>query len=250
MRLFDSESYTLPIAVSVVLHAGILYFITVGFQTQAAERKIQMPKFVPATLVQMEKTAPKAIPKPQPRTIDRVAEQRERERLKKAEEAKRQQEVAKKQQAEKEKQEQERKKQQEAEQQRREKELAQQRQRREQEIADALAEEEALLQSEQDAELANSYHDVIYNRVVRNWSQPPSARNGMVCVVRVQLVPTGRVVDVTIVKGSGNSAFDRSAEQAIWKAEQFPELKDLPSTVFEKYFRSFNFKFDPSDLRL
>jgi colicin import membrane protein len=250
MRLFNAQSYTLPAAVSVLLHGIVLYFVIVGWDATSQERKIPVPKYVPAKLVQMEKTAPKAAPKPQPRTIDRAAQQQEKEQQTKAVEAKRQADVAK-QQAEKQKQEREKAEREEVERKRREQvEKEKRHKQREQDLADALADEEALLQSEQDAELVNSFSDVIYNKVYRNWSYPPSTRRGMHCKIRVQLVPTGRVVGVTIIERSGNSAFDLSAEQAVWKAEQFPELKDLPARVFEQNFREIILSFDPQDTRL
>jgi colicin import membrane protein len=72
----------------------------------------------------------------------------------------------------------------------------------------------------------------------------------MKCELIIQLVPTGRVVNVTIASSSGNGAFDRSAEQAVLKAEQFRELQQLEPEVFERYFRELRIVFNPQDLRL
>jgi len=85
--------------------------------------------------------------------------------------------------------------------------------------------------------------------VVNYWSRPPSARNGMECELSVQLVPTGEVVSVTLIRSSGNSAFDSSAINAVKKAGAFPELQKLPSAEFEKNFRRLNLIFNPEDLR-
>lgn len=254
MLFFSSQSYAIPTIVSIVIHGVLVIFIATGWQEKEQERKIALPNFVPAELVQLEKAAPKAAPKPKPKTIDLTAQRRERERLEREAAAKRRADQAKKQQAEKDRIAKEKKAQEEAAQKRRERELAEQEQREQellqQQLTDALAEEDALLQSEEDEALANSYSEVIYSRVYRNWSRPPSARNGMSCELTVQLIPNGRVVNVTISKSSGNSAFDRSAEQAVLKAEQFPELRDVPINVFEDYFRRLIIKFEPQDLRL
>ncbi len=248
---FNSQSYTLPIVVSALLHLGLLVLVAYGWQATSQERKISVPRYIPATLVQMEKTAPKAAPKPKPRTIDRTAEQREKERQ--AQETSRQQAQAQKAKQEKERKEREERDKREreaAEKKRREEAEIARQQQLEKELSDALAEEDALIQSEEDSAMVMSYSDVIYAKVYRNWSYPPSTRRGMHCKIRVQLVPTGRVVSVTIVEKSGNPAFDRSAEQAVWKAEQFPELQELPPRVFEQNFREFNLSFDPQDTRL
>jgi len=98
-----------------------------------------------------------------------------------------------------------------------------------------------------DEELAaQSYRYGIYQRIVANWSRPPSARNGMQARLQVELVPTGEVVAVMLVESSGSSAFDQSAESAVRKARRF----DVPpeSAVFEKYFRRFTLLFKPEDL--
>jgi colicin import membrane protein len=97
--------------------------------------------------------------------------------------------------------------------------------------------------------MAASYAALIQQTVVNYWSRPPSARNGMETLLSIQLIPTGDVVSVTIVKSSGNSAFDRSAVNAVEKAGSFPELQNLPSGEFEKTFRRFSLLFRPEDLR-
>ena len=52
-----------------------------------------------------------------------------------------------------------------------------------------------------------------------------------------------------LLKSSGNSAFDRSAINAVEKAGSFPELQKLPNREFEKTFRRFRLLFRPEDLR-
>jgi colicin import membrane protein len=97
--------------------------------------------------------------------------------------------------------------------------------------------------------MAASYAALIQRTVVNYWSRPPSARNGMEALLEVQLVPTGEIVNVTVLRSSGNTAFDRSAVNAVEKAGSFPELKNLPSREFEQTFRRFRLLFRPEDLR-
>lgn len=100
-----------------------------------------------------------------------------------------------------------------------------------------------------DAELANSHIALITQAIERNWSRPASARNGMEAELILDLVPTGEVVNVRVVKSSGSDAFDRSAVAAVKRARQFIELQQLPNHVFEKFFRRLRMKFKPEDLR-
>lgn len=113
------------------------------------------------------------------------------------------------------------------------------------ELADAAAEEQTATAEE----LAASYAALIRQTVEGYWSRPPSARNGMEVMLSIQLIPTGEVVNVTVLQGSGNAAFDRSAVNAVKKAGAFPELKQLPTREFEKTFRRFRLLFRPEDLR-
>jgi TonB family protein len=119
-------------------------------------------------------------------------------------------------------------------------------------LAQAMASEDEFLEAEATAsaeQMVASYMSVIRDAVVGRWSRPPSARNGMEALLQIQLIPTGEVVSVSILQGSGNSAFDNSAVAAVQKVGSFPELQNLPSREFEQNFRRFRLLFKPEDLR-
>jgi colicin import membrane protein len=117
-------------------------------------------------------------------------------------------------------------------------------------LARAVAEEEQAAEATATAaEMAASYASLIQQTVINYWSRPPSARNGMEALLAIQLIPTGEVVSVSVLKSSGNTAFDRSAMNAVEKAGSFPELQQLPAGEFEKTFRRFRLLFRPEDLR-
>ena len=113
---------------------------------------------------------------------------------------------------------------------------------------DALAAEAgAASEGEARPEALGSYEADLMARIVSQWSRPPSARNGMSCDLRLALVPTGELVSVTLVRSSGNAAFDRSAELAVRRAAPFQVPED--PAVFDAYFRSVTVTFSPNDLR-
>jgi len=116
-------------------------------------------------------------------------------------------------------------------------------------LARAVESEEQVLQAATADQMSVSFQALIQQTVTRYWSRPPSARNGMEVLLALQLVPTGEVVSVSILKSSGDSAFDRSAVNAVNKAERFPELSSLPARVFERDFRRLRLLFKPEDLR-
>ena len=113
-------------------------------------------------------------------------------------------------------------------------------------MQEALDEELADLRDvEADAETM-TYAAAIREAIRRAWSRPPSARLGMQARLRVDLVPSGDLLAVTVLESSGNPAFDRSAEVAVRKVRRF----DVPeqSRLFEQNFRRFTLLFKPEDL--
>lgn len=155
-------------------------------------------------------------------------------------------------------QQQERERQQQAEQERLEQERLAEQRRQEEARQEALRQqqaEEAARQAEAQAAAQAAAQDevagytaIIHDLVQRNWSRPPSARNGMTAVLRIRLVPTGDVIDVEIVRSSGDAAFDRAAEDAVRAVGRFRELSSMPPRLFEANFRSLLLTFRPEDL--
>ena len=118
----------------------------------------------------------------------------------------------------------------------------------EEDLALAMVVEANMRKAVTDDEKAMAYVAQIQREIIQNWSRPPSARNGMETLLRVHLVPTGEIVDVKIIEGSGNDAFDRSAILAVRKSERFVVPAD--TLRFERDFREFTVLFKPDDLRL
>lgn len=116
------------------------------------------------------------------------------------------------------------------------------------EMAEAL-QAEAASEARAQGSVTDTVAAVIRQSVISRWARPPSARNGMVAVLAIQLVPTGDVVGVSVAESSGNVAFDRSAINAVEKAGRFPEVQQLKSNEFERDFRRFQLIFRPEDLR-
>lgn len=258
--------YSAAIVCSLSLHGLLLAAVILGWTP--AKKDVQVrPRYVQATLLQVKPpTAPVSkkpvVQKPvKPKLSDdtqKKINQRKRAEAKRLEQEKRQIRLReeKKQSEERARKERQR----EAEEKAREQEKARQKKaaderRRQQELAfaSALEDEEEYITAEQDEQLVGSYSAYVRDRIVNNWSRPPSARKDMEVVLSIQLVPTGRVVAVAVEKSSGSTAFDRSAEQAVYKVERFDKLQELSQTnprVFENTFRRFRLVFTPDDLRL
>ena len=234
-----ASSFTVAVLVSLLLHAGVVALMVLHWEPEHKQRKVAPPKYVQAklmTLAQKAKPQPKPVakpkPKPKPKPVAKPAPKPKPKPVAKPA-PKPVAKPAPKPAPKPEPKPQLDKKQ------------------LEQQLASALAEEEEFLAAANDEEVAASYHDYIFERIAANWSRPPSARRDMEVELLVQLVPTGQVINVTVVRSSGNAAFDRSAEQAVNKVGRFEKLQEIKDPrVFEKYFRRLSLVFRPDDLRL
>lgn len=276
MTVFNG--YPLSVVLAVLLHGSVIAALLYFQQADTEVIDIVRPPSVKALLVNENPQARNE--QVQQRQAQQVREQRaEQERQERqrqeAARAEQQREQAERQAeeqrvAQRQQQDQERKQaeQRQAEQQRvaeeqrqREQQQRETEQRQQQELAadqerQRLAQAQALAQQEADsrelaeteAELVMAYSAVIHDLVQQYWSRPPSARNGMVVVLRIRMVPTGDILDVEIVQSSGDFAFDRAAESAVLKVNRFTELQGMEPRLFDRNFRTFLLTFRPQDL--
>lgn len=267
MTVFNG--YPLSILLAVLLHALIVGAVLWMERASTESALTIQPPSVKAVLVEENPQARNERVQEQQRREEAEAQrqaeleaQRERERQQAEAEAQRQRELEEQRRREEQRQQElaeqrererqaeaERQRQEEAAQRRREEEARRQAEQAAQRAAEQAAAEAARQQAASDAERVAGYTAVIHDLVQQNWSRPPSARNGMTAVLRIRLVPTGEVIDVEVVQSSGDAAFDRAAENAVYAVGRFSELQGMPPRLFERNFRSLLLTFRPEDLR-
>lgn len=80
--------------------------------------------------------------------------------------------------------------------------------------------------SDIDKEL-KGYYDTLWNKIKDSWVLPGQADfSGMITVASVIIGSDGKLLDLSIEKGSGNGFFDASTLRAIKKSAPFPPLPD------------------------
>lgn len=127
-------------------------------------------------------------------------------------------------------------------------ELARKKKEEEEKRAKELALQQKLEEERQQAvfsSLLAQYEPIIRQKVSRNWNQPSSTQSGIAAQVTVRLTATGEVISAKVTRSSGNSVFDRSVENAVYKASPLPIPQERG--INEK-FRNLNLKFKPEDL--
>ena len=241
------SGYITAVIFSIGLHLLVVTAFLIDWPSQSKDIVVQ-PQFIQAELIQLK---PKEKPKKKAsnsKAKELAAKRREADRQKAAQKRLEQQRIS-----EREAKRLEKLRQQEALRQKREqrqRELEQERARKQAALDEKLRQEQAAEMAEQEKQSASSYLQIIQSRLSQSWSRPPSARLGMQTLIELKLVPTGRIVGVKILQSSGDVAFDRSVEQAAFKAAPFSELQSMEPRIFEQYFRSVKVLFNPEDLRL
>ena len=118
----------------------------------------------------------------------------------------------------------------------------------EQSLQEQLAAEEKVrqqvAQTARTASEVDKYRSLIRQRVSRSWNRPVGVAKGLKCVVSVRLAPGGEVLSANVVRSSGNTTFDRSVENAVYKAAPLPLPED--PTLFNN-FREIEFLFNPEE---
>ncbi|HET7756291.1 MAG TPA: cell envelope integrity protein TolA [Steroidobacteraceae bacterium] len=96
---------------------------------------------------------------------------------------------------------------------------------READLKRSLAAEEAADATRNSAALAN-WQAMIAARITRAWLRPPTARAGIDCILYVTQVPGGDVTQVRIGACNGDQAVRESIEAAVYRASPLPPPPD------------------------
>lgn len=112
------------------------------------------------------------------------------------------------------------------------------------------AEQRRLAAAERSEKIRGDITAYIQGVMKKNWRRPSIARNGMTTKIEVRLFPSGEVDSVRIIESSGDAAFDKAAERAIYRAEKFPRVAEIDPIFFERELRpGIIIVFRPDDLR-
>jgi colicin import membrane protein len=90
--------------------------------------------------------------------------------------------------------------------------------------------------------IVDKYKALILSAISQNWIVPANANKNLTSELMIRVAPGGTVLDVVLVKTSGDPTLDRSARAAVFKASPLP----VPSNSDEfEPFRQFILKVKP-----
>ena len=110
---------------------------------------------------------------------------------------------------------------------------------------DSLLSEEKASDSTYDEDIIKFYN-AIKVKIESAWIKPRNIPSNLSCDLKIIINPQGRVVDLNLLKSSGNIRFDNSALQAVRRVETFSIFKEMQREVYEDTFKNIIFRFNPT----
>ncbi|MGB6976220.1 MAG: cell envelope integrity protein TolA [Gammaproteobacteria bacterium] len=99
--------------------------------------------------------------------------------------------------------------------------------------------------SQQQQGVLDKYKAMIVQAISQNWLVPDNVDKSLSCQLLIQLGPGGVVLSVQIIRSSGNSVLDRSAQAAVYKTSPLPVPQN--PALFDK-FRSLRLTVRPESI--
>ena len=109
-----------------------------------------------------------------------------------------------------------------------------------------LLEEENLIFQESEQNQVELYSSLIIQSLQSAWRKPINIQDGLVCDLRITINKNGRIINVNLIKSSGNIRFDNSAMKALQRIETFNFFDSIPYNIYLSNFRNIVITFNPS----
>ena len=90
------------------------------------------------------------------------------------------------------------------------------------------------------------YAQKIIATIENAWMKPRNIPEDLVANLRLKIRSSGRIVEVDLIKSSGNLRFDNSSMQAVRRVETFNFFNSMPKTIYENEFQTVSISFNPS----
>ena len=112
-------------------------------------------------------------------------------------------------------------------------------------IANLLSEETETEMNKEQQEIS-MYAQKIISTIESAWMKPRNIPEDLVANLRIKIRSSGRIVEVDLIKSSGNLRFDNSSMQAVRRVETFNFFNSMPKTLYENEFQTVAISFNPS----
>ena len=109
-----------------------------------------------------------------------------------------------------------------------------------------LLEEENLIFQKSEQNQVELYSSLIIQSLQSAWRKPINIQDGLVCDLRITINKNGRIININLIKSSGNIRFDNSAMKALQRIETFNFFDSIPYNIYLSNFKNIVITFNPS----
>ena len=102
-------------------------------------------------------------------------------------------------------------------------------------IANLLSEESETEMNKEQQEIS-MYAQKIISTIESAWMKPRNIPEDLVANLRLKIRSSGRIVEVDLIKSSGNLRFDNSSMQAVRRVETFNFFNSMTKTIYENEY--------------
>ena len=112
------------------------------------------------------------------------------------------------------------------------------------EISKPISEEKNYSNNEQIND-ADKFSLMIIDTIEDAWLKPKNIQDGLVCDLRIQINKNGRIINVSLLRSSGNIRFDNSAIKAVKRVETFNFFSKMDAKIYQSNFKNIMLTFNP-----
>ena len=109
-----------------------------------------------------------------------------------------------------------------------------------------LISEEKNLSNNEQINDADKFSLMIIDTIEGAWLKPKNIQDGLVCDLRIQINKNGRIINVSLLRSSGNIRFDNSAIKAVNRVETFNLFSKMDAKIYQSNFKNIMLTFNPS----
>ena len=108
-----------------------------------------------------------------------------------------------------------------------------------------LISEEKNLSNNEQINDADKFSLMIIDTIEGAWLKPKNIQDGLVCDLRIQINKNGRIINVSLLRSSGNIRFDNSAIKAVKRVETFNFFSKMDTKIYQSNFKNIMLTFNP-----
>jgi TonB family protein len=109
-----------------------------------------------------------------------------------------------------------------------------------------LLREDNLIAQESEQSQVELFSSLIIQSLQSAWRKPINIQDGLICDLRITINKNGRIINVNLIKSSGNIRFDNSALMAVQRTETFNFFNSIPYNIYLSNFKNIVITFNPS----